>query len=238
MKTADLIARVEAYDGIRAGVAALSSVLAGPSFRAEPNWHPGAFRADGPETFQTLPGSGSLLVMGLAHPEDQPRLDWWDGGDTWGNRQLRKIASELARWIRNDAGIEARPLPYDVEKGGLFLKDAAALCGLGVVGKSNLLLHNRWGPRIRLKAVFIDADLAPTPVLAGFDPCSSCDRFCQRACPKAAFPNEIYSRFRCRIQMAEDIRNKTDNGKPDKDGNPSPVIRYCRACEFSCPVGA
>lgn len=40
-------------------------------------------------------------------------------------------------------------LPYHVEKKWLFLKDAAEVSGRGVMGRSSLLLHPEWGPRIR-----------------------------------------------------------------------------------------
>jgi len=37
-------------------------------------------------------------------------------------------------------GINACPLPYRVEQGGILLKDAAVLAGLGVTGKNNLVI--------------------------------------------------------------------------------------------------
>jgi len=43
-----------------------------------------------------------------------------------------------------------------VEKGGVYLKDAAVVAGQGGVGKNNLLLDRRWGPRVRLRAVLIE----------------------------------------------------------------------------------
>jgi len=48
-----------------------------------------------------------------------------------------------------------------VEKGGVYLKDAAVFAGLGVLEKNNLLLDQKWGPRIRLRAVLIEGSLPP-----------------------------------------------------------------------------
>jgi epoxyqueuosine reductase len=39
-----------------------------------------------------------------------------------------------------------RPLPYKVEEGGMFLKDAATLAGLGIIGKNNLLITPEFEP--------------------------------------------------------------------------------------------
>jgi hypothetical protein len=55
-----------------------------------------------------------------------------------------------------------RPLPYRVEHGGTLFKDAAALAGLGTIGKNNLVITPEYGPHVRLKAMFLDVDLEPT----------------------------------------------------------------------------
>ena len=42
----------------------------------------------------------SVVVIAVAHPTDQPELDWWDGyKGTPGNRVLIRINSALCRWI-------------------------------------------------------------------------------------------------------------------------------------------
>ena len=68
-----------------------------------------------------------MLILGLNHSEKDPRLDYWEQGDTGGNRRLREISELLKQWFRKECGLGAQPLPYHVEKGGLFLKDAAVL---------------------------------------------------------------------------------------------------------------
>ncbi len=78
----------------------------------------------------------SVLIMALQHRPSEPELDWWGGipGRTPGNHQLMKMAGSLKEWLGKELDISARPLPYQVEQGGILLKDAAALAGLGVVG--------------------------------------------------------------------------------------------------------
>lgn len=84
-----------------------------------------------------------MVVIALKHAEGQPEMDWWDAqkGRTPGNRQLTKVTHRLAKWFRKTYSAEAYDLPYNVGGGGIFLKNAAVLAGLGVVGKNNLLIH-------------------------------------------------------------------------------------------------
>ena len=67
-----------------------------------------------------------------------------------------------------------RPLPYRVEHGGTLFKDAAALAGLGTIGKNSLVITPEYGPHVRFKALFLDVDLEPTGPI-DFTPCKSCD---------------------------------------------------------------
>jgi epoxyqueuosine reductase QueG len=80
--------------------------------------------------------------------------------------------------------------------------------------------------------MFLDKDFEPTAP-TGFDPCADCDMSCFRACPQDAFRSGSYERDYCEIQMLE---NESDE-KPHLDNPKIGVVRYCRACEFSCPVG-
>ena len=105
------------------------------------------------------------------------------------------------------------------------------------------------GPRIRLRALFLDAEIPPTGPIA-FDPCCDCKVYCRRVCPENAMGEKApvfrskefsealpardghYDRKRCNIRMEKDVAESADDGC----GKPSPV-KYCRKCEFVCPVG-
>ena len=91
----------------------------------------------------------SVLVIGLAHPKDKPELDWWDGRGTPGNRVLIDIIKQTSLQIESNLKLKTHKLHYYVEKGGVFLKDAAVLAGLGCIGKNNMLVTPSCGPRIR-----------------------------------------------------------------------------------------
>ncbi len=191
----------------------------------------------------------SALVVGLPHPKDRPELDWWDGKGTPGNRMLIDLIGKIRRRIEADLNISTRKLHYYVEKGGVFLKDAAVLAGLGCIGRNNLLITPEYGPRIRLRALFLDAALAPTGPIE-FNPCADCRVNCRKVCPEHAmdkkaavfesfndFPDlpardGAYDRKICNIQMEKDIAESQKNAS----GGPGPT-KYCRRCEFVCPVG-
>ena len=179
----------------------------------------------------------SVLALALVHAPSEPELDWWDyqPGRTHGNRRLMSIAQSLKQWLEDELGIIARPLPYRVEQGGVLLKDAAALAGLGVIGKNNLLITPEFGPRVRLRALFLDAELEPTGPI-DFSPCDGCDMPCWRACPRVAFGSGTYSRALCDLQMKEDEANEVVIQGWLDEGSPGRVRKYCRACELACPI--
>ena len=82
--------------------------------------------------------AGSAVVVGVEHPEDKPELDWWQEGvrgGTPGNRILIDINTELSEWLEKENGYKTKKLPYHIENGGIFLKDAAVMAGLGCIGK-------------------------------------------------------------------------------------------------------
>lgn len=184
----------------------------------------------------------TVLVIALSHPRNKPDMDWWFGPKMPpGNRSLVNIFNQLGPWIKEHYGIGSVHLPYHVEKGGTYLKDAAVMAGLGCVGKNNLLVTPKFGPRVRLRAMLLDSTLTPTGI-SGFDPCKKCTEFCRKACPQSAFDTARlsaenfgqtalpgrdghFSRCICNIQM-----QKNEKGQPE-------VIKYCRECEFACPVG-
>jgi epoxyqueuosine reductase len=174
------------------------------------------------------------MVLALAHGVAQPKLDWWGvPGGTHGNRKLQATAEALKVWLAETLKIQAQLLPYQPEEQGIFLKDAAALAGLGVIGANNLLITPDYGPRIRLRGLLMDIELEPTrPV--DFSPCETCDRLCWHACPQAAFASGAYDVERCRRQMQTDEANRYP--ETGADGLPVLYVKYCRACELSCPA--
>jgi epoxyqueuosine reductase len=181
----------------------------------------------------------SVLVWALVHPISKPALDWWSmkvPGFTPGNGVMRMQSKKLRIWLGEELGISALSLPYQIEFGGAFLKDSAALAGLGVIGKHNLLVTPEFGTRVRLRGIFMEAELEPTGPI-DFDPCYGCDMPCHQACPREAFRSGAFERALCKLE-----NDKRDADVEILDGSimgieePSEVTKPCRYCELACPV--
>jgi len=222
---ARIIAQAKTFGASLAGMVSLTALEGAPSY-------------DKCGMVPRLPGAGSLLVTALVHRHSQPELDWWDDrkGGTPGNRQMEETAAKLAGWLGQERGVKAHILPYHLERGGVFLKDAAVLAGLGIIGKNNLLVTPDYGPRIRLRAMLVEMEVDP-PERPDFDPCARCCVPCTRACPREAFAPGSYHRPSCAEQMKENEANRVSIAGVGEEGAPRLCTLYCRACELACPVG-
>lgn len=179
----------------------------------------------------------SVLVLALAHRENEPELDWWGvKGGTVGNQRLQRILENLKQWLNKEYHIHVQLLPYQVEHGGIFLKDAAVLAGLGIIGANNLLVTPELGPRVRLRALFLNIEVTSTEKSV-FSPCDTCNMPCRRSCPRNAFSSGSYNRELCAEQMKEDEANRVIIKHTSQNGSPEVRIQYCRACELACPIG-
>lgn len=172
---------------------------------------------------------GSYIVIGLFHDPDNPEMDFWEKGKgTPGDRQLGNICRKISAWLSDEHGRTSKVIPYQIYDGGIYLKDAAVLAGLGVFGKNNLVLVPGYGPHIRFRALWTDLEPEAPKVREISAPCDTCGVICINECPMGAFPDKIYSRKRC--------LKRTDSDKAESSLNGTPVI-HCRICELSCPAG-
>jgi len=162
----------------------------------------------------------SVVVIGVEHNADRPELDWWDGKGTPGNRILIRINNKLSKWIENTFSVKTYKLPYFVSKGGIFLKDAAVMAGLGCIGKNNLVITPGYGPRIRFRALLLDRKAVATGPVE-FNPCEGCEQPCRKACPIQAFQNAGYSADELGQSILPGINGTYDrvicNAKMEKD---------------------
>ena len=225
MVSAEIVAKAKSLGASLAGIATIASLECSPSH----------------EKYKNMPwpqGEKSVLVLALNHEASEPELDWWDGNSgTQGNRRLIDTAERLVEWLNGEFTVDAHRLPYHVERGGIFVKDAAVLAGLGAIGLNNLLVTPEFGPRVRLSALLIEVQL-PQSGPMHFTPCESCDMPCRRVCPQKAFENGSYSRFLCNKQMEIDRVTAVIPKEETQNDPPLQCIRYCRACELACPVGS
>ncbi|WP_136805200.1 epoxyqueuosine reductase [Desulfosediminicola flagellatus] len=225
--TEKIIAKAQSLGASLAGVASVASLKASPSHTLYPrlgnNLHENTAEIRDGDIFEVAwpEDAVSVVVIGVEHSAERPELDWWDGKGTSGNRILIDINKHLSAWIEETLGVTTYKLPYAIEKGGLFLKDAAVLAGLGCIGRNNLVITPEYGPRIRFRAMLLDREVEPI-VSSGFNPCELCDEPCRKVCPVQAFQSKIYSaeslaqsilpgfdgyydRVTCNLKMEKDI---------------------------------
>ncbi|MBW1976039.1 MAG: epoxyqueuosine reductase [Deltaproteobacteria bacterium] len=139
-------------------------------------------------------GAKTVMIVAVHHPDNRPEMDWWYGWtDPPGNKILAKIVQSLCEYASDLYGVEVFHLPYHVEKGGIYLKDAAVIAGLGCIGRNNLLITPEFGPRVRLRAFTLNVEL-PSTGPSEFNPCRNCEGQCVKACPQNAFSDNVSDR--------------------------------------------
>ncbi|NYT06366.1 MAG: hypothetical protein GKC04_08410 [Methanomicrobiales archaeon] len=173
--------------------------------------------------------SGTIIILGLFHDPARPEMDWWEEGrSTPGDRMLGGIARTLAEWLVEYQDIAAYVIPYQIEDGGIFLKDAAVLAGIGCMGRNNLVLVPGYGPRVRFRALWADLPTDAPGAVAPPSPCRDCNQPCENQCPYHAFEGGRYSRERCLQRMDADRAASGEKKRP---------VEHCRICELCCPEG-
>ena len=246
-----------------AGVARVEDLRDGPSERLFPNMKDHSRDHFAEEITTGLPHGAvywepdarSVLVYAVVHPAERPELDWWCGEiDPPGNKRLLAISRQFRAYMAQahpDIGVYSRR--YHVERGGLYLKEAAVAAGLGCIGRNNLLVTPRYGPRVRLRAIDISVALEPTGP-NDFDPCADCDAPCLKHCPQGAFDEQIYTpeetglahlpgrdgryfRAACAVQMKVNEDSAQVGLMPEACDHPQKIIKYCRNCELFCKIG-
>lgn len=98
--------------------------------------------------------------------------------------------------------------------------------GLGVYGRSGLILHPHLGNRIVIGVLLTDASLEPDAKLSDFSPCVRCDA-CTRACPAEAYGSDgsyhgVWSEEKC-VSKRQDLVGLG--------------YAYCDLCWKVCPAG-
>ena len=105
------------------------------------------------------------------------------------------------------------------------LKIAAYESGLGVYGRSGLILHPILGNRMTLGVILTDAVLEPDPKLTDFEPCTNCV-LCIENCPADAYDPDIH--------YPEGWSYDTCTRKREEISNAG---YYCHNCFAVCPAG-
>ena len=113
-------------------------------------------------------------------------------------------------------------------------KMVATRAGLGWIGKTDLLITKKFGPRLRLTSILLKDPVIPESKPIDISRCGTCN-ICVEICP--AKPNgkiwditvdreEFFDPWKCRNQCAEFGRTRLS-----KDA------RVCGMCVAACPIG-
>ena len=154
-------------------------------------------------------------------------LDIWSKNEEIGkNAQfadsvLKNYCNSLSRFLSKQ-GFVCKIFPYNP---GLYLKDAAALAGIGPIGKNNLLITEEFGSQVRLRAIVTTSPLVLGQPIYESKFCEQCN-MCVDSCPAGALYNGSYDKNICRDYNHSNWKNF------------SPYTRlWCNRCIESCPVG-
>lgn len=218
-----------------------------------------------------IPGAKSIIVFGI----------WMGGGAIESPStvvqsqhlmiiydEMNRISLKLARDLEK-AGFRAATIPPHLpiemsrETKGLLgpvsLRHAAEAAGLGKLGPNRLLIHPKFGARLRLAGLVTDADLSPDPLLSE-SPCDGCME-CLKACPVSAIKEDgsvdvvACARNNFPYGLSNLIKRLSDltmEGSPEdwKKFIKSPefwnyyqalslgLFYCCFECQRSCPAGA
>jgi epoxyqueuosine reductase QueG len=162
------------------------------------------------------------------------------------NNYLAGLVKELADDLKA-LGIKSlalNPTPNDVYRAADYdltlrhnfsQKMVATRAGLGWIGKTDLFISKKFGPRLRLASVLVDYPLKPSNPPVDESKCGKCC-LCVDACPAQAATgqlwnihidrDEFYSARKCK-----ETANRLTLERIGKDE------RICSICVSICPVG-
>jgi epoxyqueuosine reductase QueG len=162
------------------------------------------------------------------------------------NRYLSSLMKELAEEL-SALGIKSLPInptPGEVDRADDYdqtlrntfsHKMVATRAGLGWIGKTDLFISKKFGPRLRLASVLVDYPLKPLNPPIDRSRCGKCN-LCVAACPAQAASgklwnihidrDEFYSAAKCK-----ETANRLTLEKIGRD------MRLCGICVSVCPVG-
>lgn len=103
----------------------------------------------------------------------------------------------------------------------LSLRHAGYLAGLGVLGKNNLLINEKFGNMIQIGAVLVPIKLQPDPI-ATYEGCLENCTLCLDSCPQSALDGKTVNQKLCR---------PLSNFRSEKGY----ILKKCNICRKVCP---
>jgi epoxyqueuosine reductase QueG len=152
-------------------------------------------------------------------------LDAWSEDQTTGKsfHYLDSILESRAHSLKDFLLIKSYKSKIISYKPGLFLKDSAALAGIGPIGKNNLLISKKFGPQVRLRAIVTEAPLVTGISIEKSKYCEECN-ICIAKCPAKALTSEGYNKEACLSYNLANLRKLSDY-----------TSIWCNICIETCP---
>lgn len=174
-----------------------------------------------PETY--LKEVQTVIIIGI-HLYDII-LDAWAQDTTTGKsfHYLDSILESRAHRIKDflsKKGYKSKIIPYSP---GIFLKDAAALAGLGPIGKNNLFISEKFGSQVRLRAIVTETPLMTGSIIEVSNYCKECN-ICIRNCPAKALTSDGYNKQACMSYNLSNLRKLSKY-----------TSIWCNICIETCP---
>jgi epoxyqueuosine reductase QueG len=223
-----------------------------------------------------MPSARSVIVMAVAHSLGSvyaPDIMLWTRSKMQTSRLLDETAEKIGRMLEQE-GFLSLPIsadkPVEIVKidpetgkrfrqtralGFLSLKHAALSCGMGEIGRNNLLLTPEFGPHQRLCAIVTQAPLEADP-RREFGLCAGCNR-CVEACPSGALKHDRYDVDPCFVYWSYGFNRLPPDKLREWPGYIRMILKHarrrdvlvesgqtyitdvdnCIECMRACPVG-
>ena len=190
---------------------------------------------------RVLPGAKSLIVVGLACPEEGAgdrasptdpsptgRIARYAGGDDYHEVLLDRVrALEAALPALLTGSIRSRSY---VDTGPVSERAAAEAAGLGWIAKNSCLIHPDLGSHLMLGVILVDFELTPDEVVT--DHCGTC-RACLDICPTDAFAEPyVLDATRCISYTTIEVRGAIPTNLRVAQGD---HVFGCDLCQTVCP---
>ena len=183
----------------------------------------------------------AALVLAVPYGEQLTRENWteerFDAGIQCARARLEPLTAQIGELLR-DRGVRYWAPPAAQENETELLapfsfKFAAVRAGLGWIGKNDVVITERYGPRVRLSAILIDAPFAFGQPRVRSECPEDCTA-CVDACPCKALKNRQWTASARREELIDYHRcNRMRSAFLPSLGRKS----ACGLCMAACPFG-
>ena len=203
-----------------------------------------------------MPTARSVIVMAVAHSLGAvyaPDIMIWTRNKMQTSRLLDETAEKISRMLERE-GFLSLPVsadkPAEIVKinpetgkrfrqtralGFLSHKHAAVSCGIGEIGRNNLLLTPEFGPHQRLCAIVTQAPLDTDP-RRDLGLCTECGR-CISACPSGALKIDRYDVDPCFVYWSYGFKRLPPAKLSEWPGFIRMVLKHARRRDLLLEAG-